>query len=127
MTTWGGAMSQHRPRRIIAAGVALAVVLSTAVLLAVPKSGPAATQGWVPLGSSLLTRGESATAAVGSSIYVAGGFIGATTTDQVERYDTVRGRWELVKPMPVSRNHLSAVSYGGQLYVLGGYTNGVSN
>jgi hypothetical protein len=128
-------MGHHRTRRTIALGATLAVALSVAVMLVVAEAGPAATQGkawaqsagWIPLGPSVLTRDESATAAVGKDIYVVGGFIGPTTTDQVERYDTAHDRWELVKPMPVTRNHLSAVSYGGQLYALGGYTNGLSN
>lgn len=80
-------------------------------------------RGWVPLRSSRVRRTEVAAAAVGRSIYVVGGFTNAgAPTRQVERYDTRRDRWELVKPMPIAVNHAAAVGYRGDLYVLGGYT-----
>jgi N-acetylneuraminic acid mutarotase len=89
--------------------------------------GGGSSRGWIRLNSTVLERAEPAAAAVGRTIYVVGGFIGPNTTNQVERYDPVRDRWQLVKPMPVALNHPSAVSYRGDLYVLGGYTGGVSN
>jgi N-acetylneuraminic acid mutarotase len=103
----------------------LAAALAVAFL---GLTGPASADsgGWRPGTSSLVERAEVSAAVVDHSIYVVGGFIGPTTTNQVERYDVRRDRWELLKPMPVALNHPSAVAYGGDLYVLGGYTNGVS-
>jgi N-acetylneuraminic acid mutarotase len=117
-----GALLSHWGRTLVV-GFALMVATSTA---AGEPSAPTHSAGWVQLGPSLLERSEPATAALGNEIYVVGGFIGPTTTNQVERYDARRDRWELLKPMPVALNHPSAVTYGGDLYVLGGYTNGIS-
>jgi N-acetylneuraminic acid mutarotase len=124
------AMIRHTTRTMVT-HVTLVALAVSAALLARPSLEPAAAQTWVPLKPSLLARAESATAVVGKDIYIAGGFLSPTyqvrTTEQVERYDTVRDQWQLVKSMPLALNHASAVSYGGQLYVLGGYTNGFAS
>jgi hypothetical protein len=95
-------------------------------------SAPASATGrwtgrWTALGPSRLKRAESGAARVGRSVYVVGGLIGPTTTNKVERYDVDQDRWVLVRPMPETLNHPAAVGYRGKLYVLGGYTGGVSN
>ena len=61
---------------------------------------------------------------VGRFIYVVGGFIqsGGGTTNKVARYDIRRDRWRVVAPMPIAVNHPTAASFGGRVYVHGGYT-----
>ena len=82
----------------------------------------AAALAWTPLPDAPLSVSEVATARVGGSIYVAGGFrADGPTTNAVERYDIRRRRWRRVRPMPVALNHPTAVAYRGRFYVSGGY------
>jgi N-acetylneuraminic acid mutarotase len=82
----------------------------------------AAAAAWTALTPAPLERTEVATARVGGSIYVAGGFVPpGQTTDAVERYDIRRDRWTRVRDMPVGLNHAVAVAYRGRLFVTGGY------
>ena len=82
----------------------------------------AAAVAWAPLPSANLERTEVASARIGNSIYVVGGFLGdGRTTAAVERYDIRRRRWSRVRSMPVGLNHATAVAYRGRLFVSGGY------
>jgi N-acetylneuraminic acid mutarotase len=64
-------------------------------------------------------------AAVGPTIYVTGGQgAGRVSGRQVWAYDTQRPGWETVAPLPAARFNHSAVSLGGKLYVLGGFSGG---
>jgi len=46
----------------------------------------------------------------------------ASSTAAAERYDLRRNRWSRVEAIPQAVNHPAAVSYEGDLYVVGGYT-----
>jgi N-acetylneuraminic acid mutarotase len=81
-----------------------------------------AALSWGTLPSAPLERSEVAAARVGNHIYVVGGFEPTRTSPAVERYDIRRRRWTTVRSMPVAVNHPTAVAYGGDLYVHGGYT-----
>lgn len=110
------------PRLVLAAAVAASgiVAVATAASIATPLSNGTA---WEARRPSEVPRTEVAAAAVGRRVYVVGGFTnGGAPTRQVERYDTRRDRWRRVAPMPIAVNHAVAVSYRGDLYVLGGYT-----
>jgi hypothetical protein len=96
------------------AAVALALALAAA-----PSLGRGA--GWFPLTPALLPRIEAAAEIVNGRIYQAAGFVNGAPATQVERYDIATGRWSLVAPTPVSINHTSAATYGGKLYLVGGY------
>jgi non-specific serine/threonine protein kinase len=81
-----------------------------------------AALSWGTLPSAPLERSEVAAARIGNYIYVVGGFEPARTSPAVERYDIRRRRWTSVRPMPLAVNHPTAVAFGGDLYVHGGYT-----
>jgi N-acetylneuraminic acid mutarotase len=90
---------------------------------AAPASAHMGTPHWVSLSDGLVARQEVASATVGRSIYVIGGYMnGGTLTDAVERYDIDEDRWALVAPLPVRVHHAMAVAHAGNLYVVGGYT-----
>ena len=63
-----------------------------------------------------------AAVAVGTKIYVLGGFAGATNlpTAQVWTFDTVSKRWSRVAPLPGARGGEAAVVLDGRIHVLGG-------
>jgi N-acetylneuraminic acid mutarotase len=64
-------------------------------------------------------RGASATAAVGTKIYVAGGYRGAAVTD-FSAYDTVTDTWTPLPPLAVAREHLVGAAVNGIVYAIGG-------
>ena len=63
-----------------------------------------------------------AAVAVGRSVYVIGGFRGATTvpTAKVSVLDAVSGRWRDVAPLPAPRGGHAAIVLGGRIHVVGG-------
>jgi N-acetylneuraminic acid mutarotase len=80
-----------------------------------------AALSWGALPPAPLERSEVAAARIGQFIYVVGGFEATRTSPAVERYDIERRRWKRVRPLPLAVNHPTAVAYGGDLYVHGGY------
>jgi N-acetylneuraminic acid mutarotase len=60
--------------------------------------------------------------AIGTKIYVLGGFAGTTNlpTAQVWSFDTAAKRWARVGPLPGARGGEAAVVLGGRIHVLGG-------
>jgi N-acetylneuraminic acid mutarotase len=89
-------------------------------MIAALLAGAALSWGTLPFAP--LERSEVAAARVGNHIYVVGGFEPTRTSPAVERYDIRRRRWTTVRSMPVAVNHPTAVAFGGDLYVHGGYT-----
>jgi N-acetylneuraminic acid mutarotase len=70
-------------------------------------------------------RQEVAVAALGSQVYVIGGFgEGAQATATVEIYDTATDLWETRAPFVHVVHHAAAAVVNGRLYVVGGYTGG---
>ena len=87
-----------------------------------PAATLAAALAWAPLPAATLERTEVASARIGNSIYVVGGFVpGGASTSAVERYDIRRRRWSRVRDMPLALNHTTASAHRGRLYVQGGY------
>lgn len=82
------------------------------------------TDAWTALHPAILERTEVAAARVDKFIYVVGGFERSSgeTTSAVERYNIETDRWRREASMPVGLNHPAAAAYGGDVYVLGGYT-----
>src|SRR5262249_38858637 len=64
--------------------------------------------------------GSSSSAVINGAIYVAGGIVGSTTTDQVAVYDPAGDTWTMRPPMPQGRNHAASATDGTFLYVFGG-------
>ncbi len=70
-------------------------------------------------------RTEVTASAIGSRIYVVGGFdASGGTTDVIEVYDPRSNTWSGGKKLPIALHHASAASYAGKLYVVGGYSEG---
>jgi hypothetical protein len=82
----------------------------------------ASSSGWSELPQSPIQRSEVAAAAIGRTVYVAGGIAyPIARPGALEAYDVRARSWALKTPMPEDVNHAAAVGYGGALYVLGGY------
>ncbi len=64
---------------------------------------------------------EIAVAAIGSTIYVVGGFNASIQIVQtVQAYDTTSNTWSIVAPVPVAGvHHANLVAHDGKLYILG--------
>jgi N-acetylneuraminic acid mutarotase len=78
------------------------------------------TNSWTLGANMLFAAGSCASAVINGQIYVAGGIIGPTTTDQVAQYNPATDTWTTLAPMPQGRNHTAAATDGSLLYVFGG-------
>lgn len=87
-------------------------------------AGPAGEARWTALEGLPTPRSEIAAAATGDGrIVVAGGFAPpSSTVATVEIFDPGTGRWTQGPPLPIAVNHPLAASWGGTVYVFGGYT-----
>ena len=65
-------------------------------------------------------RGASGVAAVGSTIYVAGGYRAGSAVSDFSAYDTMTDTWTPLVAVPTARDHLTAGAIGGKVYVAGG-------
>ena len=117
-------------RRGLLALCVAAAAGSGAVALAATQegSGPgsatdASTAAWSALRDAPSARTEVASARIGRSIYLVGGFerSSGTTVGTLERYDIRRNRWRRLRSLPAGVNHPTAVAYRGRLYAHGGY------
>lgn len=64
-------------------------------------------------------RGSAVTAAIGGSIYVAGGYRGRAVADH-SRYIVAEDRWEALRPLPAPRDHGCGGALAGSVWVVGG-------
>lgn len=84
---------------------------------------------WIARRAAPTARTEVAAAAIGSTIYVVGGFENpagdnpqdVVITNRVEAYDTVGDRWTAKAPLPVGLHHVGIGAAGDRLYVIGGF------
>ena len=77
---------------------------------------------WRGLTQAPSARTEVAAAAVGSLIYVVGGYTAdGATVPTVEVFDSATGRWEVGPPLPVAVNHAMAATVDEAVHVFGGY------
>jgi N-acetylneuraminic acid mutarotase len=68
-------------------------------------------------------RTEVAGAVLDEKIYIVGGYDeSGKTTNIVEVYDPRSDKWDRVSSLPEPVDHAAAASYGGKLFVVGGYT-----
>ena len=102
------------------------VALITLTLLVCAPAAPAVAHEWHTLAPAQLKRTEVSAARIGNAIFVAGGFelVSGRSTDAVERYDLGTNRWTRRAPLPAALNHAAAAVYKGDLYIVGGYTDG---
>jgi len=115
-------------RGVLALCVAAAAGSAAVALAATGGGGPgpaggARTGAWSALRDAPSARTEVASARIGRSIYVVGGFdrSSGTTVGTLERYDIRRNRWRRLRSLPVGVNHPTAVAHRGRLFVHGGY------
>ena len=59
-------------------------------------------------------------AAVGTRVFVVGGFGAGPESREVTAYDTVAGTWQLLAPLPASFQMPNVAAVGDRLFVLGG-------
>lgn len=79
-----------------------------------------ATNTW-QLGNDMpFAAGSSSSALINGEIYVAGGIVSSTTTNQVAKYNPTTNAWTMLAPMKQGRNHTASATDGTKLYVFGG-------
>ncbi len=137
--------SGGRPRRVPLGGrvllglIAVGSVIALAVVvfggengnteLADPATGArsgtdAGAGAWREVAGAPTARQQVATAVLGGRIWVVGGLVGAQTvkaTTLVESYDPVKNAWRTEPALPRPLHHATAVAYGGELIVIGGW------
>ena len=129
-----------RKRLAIGAGVAAALAAIAAVLLItsgnpgeVPGStAPATTPvapdteaSWRAIKDAPTARQQAAAAALDGRVWILGGLTGrtnaTTATPIAEGYDPVLNNWTAGPDLPLPLHHAMAVSYHGEIVVLGGW------
>ena len=96
------------------------------LVLALGLPAPAAAQ-WTTLASAPVARQEVAVAADAGQVYVLGGLIGLTISNQVDVYDPATDSWSTVAPLPVPLHHANAAFVDDTLYVAGGWLDFFAN
>lgn len=96
-------------------------VLLTVLLVASPAWAAKESVGWVARAPMPTARTEVGVAAIGTTVYVVGGFGPDGAVATVEAYDTALDRWRTVTPLPVPVHHPGVAGLGGRLYVVGGF------
>lgn len=90
-----------------------------------PSSTPSRVRGagpWRPVAAAPTARQQLASAVVDGRFWVAGGLTGsAKATDRVEAYDPAIDTWNAAPPLPRPLHHAMAVTYRGELVVIGGW------
>jgi N-acetylneuraminic acid mutarotase len=87
-----------------------------------------ATDEWELLSAEKPTAVSNlAAAAIGTKIYVPGGWTGTVAIDALEVFDTETETWQVIEsdPMPTGSMGHGVVAYDGKLYVVGGSVGGV--
>ena len=83
------------------------------------------TGGWRTLNDSPIARQQAASAVDEGRIWIIGGLTGkeeaANATTSVEAYDPAIDTWTTEPKLPLPLHHASAVTYGDELVVLGGW------
>jgi N-acetylneuraminic acid mutarotase len=77
---------------------------------------------WETKAPAPTARTEVAAAAIGTKIYLVGGFGRLGAIGRLEVYDTIADRWTTKSSMPASLHHVGIGVIGGKLYVIGGFS-----
>ncbi len=99
---------------------------SAASSVAAPTTAPAVTavvpaSSWRTLADDPTPRQQVATTIQDGTIWVIGGLTDNGATNKVERYDPAINTWTDAIDLPVQLHHAMAVSYRGEIVVLGGW------
>lgn len=81
---------------------------------------------WHPVAPMMNKRCRHGAAALGSQLYVVGGYDGSGFLMGAEVYSSVGDQWSHLVPMNTRRSRVSLVANCGRLYAVGGY-DGQSN
>ncbi|TNN21576.1 Kelch-like protein 18 [Liparis tanakae] len=84
------------------------------------------TDRWQPAAAMLNKRCRHGAAALGSRLYVAGGYDGSGFLSGAEVFSAAAAQWSPLVAMSTRRSRVSLVSTAGRLYAVGGY-DGQSN
>jgi len=96
-----------------------------ALKLAPRKPQPAAE--WRQLPDAPTARLMAASTVLDGKIYIAGGMLGhAETLDTFESFDPKTGEWQTLPPLPVPLHHATAAAYRGEVVVIGGASESVT-
>lgn len=96
-----------------------------ALKLAPRKPQPAAE--WRTLPDAPTERLMMAWAVIGDEIWVAGGLRHGETLPTVQSYNTKTGEWQDRPPLPEPLHHATATTYRGEMVVIGGATENLSD
>lgn len=97
------------------APTAAAAAAPPAVTAAVPASS------WRAAAADPVPRQQAATTVQDGVIWVIGGLTDSGATNKVERFDPAINTWTDAIDLPVALHHAMAVSYRGEILVLGGW------
>lgn len=87
-----------------------------------------ATDAWIPKTSSIVSRGGSALAQVGGTIYLMAGNNGGGGESTIESYDPSSDTWSIAPGLlPRPRWHPIAGAIGTKIYVAGGFDGGTTH
>jgi len=75
---------------------------------------------WSEGASLMIPLGNTASCVSGDTIFVAGGFSGASETDSTFYYNKTENHWYFLSRMLEKRESHAMVSYDGKIYVMGG-------
>jgi len=84
------------------------------------------TDRWQPAAAMMNKRCRHGAAALGSRMYVAGGYDGSGFLSGAEVFSAAAAQWSPLVAMSTRRSRVSLVSAAGRLYAVGGY-DGQSN
>lgn len=72
-------------------------------------------------------RGGAMLAAIGKTVYVAGGLRGTTSVSDFAAFDTDRGLWKKLPALPLARDHGVGAAFGGVFYAIGGRSGAIGS
>lgn len=113
-----------RPRNIALASIVLLLIVGSGAPASAqtpeqsPDASPVAMNGWRELTPIPVARSEFAATAIGTNIYVAGGF---ESEGRLTRFDTETGQWHELTPMPEGVHHAGVAAIDSTIYVVGGH------
>jgi hypothetical protein len=97
------------------------------------------SSGWAAEPELPFAQDEPRAVSIGPHVYLAGGLtdlvaygkpsevagvrsrIEVRSIDSFLRFDTLTGRYERLRPLPIRLNHVGVVAYGGDVFVVGGH------
>jgi serine/threonine protein kinase/N-acetylneuraminic acid mutarotase len=108
-------------------GVANSQLASSAESLKLAPRRPQPASQWRALPDASTARLMMASAVLDEKIWVAGGMRHGETLQTVESYDVRTGAWQPEPPLPIPLHHATAATYRGEVVVIGGASDNISD